>query len=200
MRFRAICVIHNPSAAGPIPATSTFRVDSSITNSTTNRWSPRRVHTSTGKKSAAMINSQWRVRNSFHVVFRFRSGAGSMPFFLVKTYYAFGGAPQIIFLPSTASTAVFRSMRQGAASILQSRRQHAGTPAGFRTVGCSDIRHRRKSQGHRSGRKCHGPLGQLLIVVPQPCESFGHMCGKAVKACRAANLSLRRSPRGKVAR
>jgi hypothetical protein len=33
------------------------------------------------KKSAATINSQWRVRNSFHVVFRCRSGAGSMPLF-----------------------------------------------------------------------------------------------------------------------
>ncbi len=48
-------------------------------NSTTNCCSPRRVHTSTVKKSAATIRSQCRLRNSFQVVLRLRSGAGSIP-------------------------------------------------------------------------------------------------------------------------
>jgi hypothetical protein len=58
---------------------STFRVDSSMKKSTTNHCSPRWVHTSTVKKSAAAISCQCRVRNSFHVVFRPRSGTGSIP-------------------------------------------------------------------------------------------------------------------------
>jgi hypothetical protein len=48
-------------------------------NKTINRCSPRLVHTSTVKKSVATINSQCWLRNSFHVVLRIRSGAGSMP-------------------------------------------------------------------------------------------------------------------------
>src|SRR5215831_6578304 len=52
-----------------MPAISTFRVDKSMKNTTINRCSPRRVHTSTVKKSAATISSQCRLRNSFHVVF-----------------------------------------------------------------------------------------------------------------------------------
>jgi hypothetical protein len=44
-----------------------------------NRCSPRRVHTSTVKKSAATISSQCWLRNSFQVVFRPRSGAGQIP-------------------------------------------------------------------------------------------------------------------------
>src|SRR5437660_8309159 len=62
-----------------MPAISTLRVDNSMKNSTMNRCSPRRVHTSTLKKSAATISSQCRLRNSFQVVFRLRSGAGSIP-------------------------------------------------------------------------------------------------------------------------
>jgi len=48
-------------------------------NKTMKRCNPYRVHTSIVKKSAATISSQCRVRNSFHVVLRPRSGAGSMP-------------------------------------------------------------------------------------------------------------------------
>ena len=47
-----------------------------IRKSTMNLVRPDRVHTSTVKKSAATITSQCRLRNSFHVVFRLRSGAG----------------------------------------------------------------------------------------------------------------------------
>jgi hypothetical protein len=54
-------------------------VDSSMKNSTKKLCQPRRVHTSTVKKSAATISSQCRVRNSFQVVLRLRSGAGSRP-------------------------------------------------------------------------------------------------------------------------
>src|SRR5215469_18039897 len=56
-----------------MPAISTFRVDKSMKNRTRNRCKPRRVHTSTVKKSVATIVSQCRLRNSFHVVFRLRS-------------------------------------------------------------------------------------------------------------------------------
>ena len=62
-----------------MPAISTLRVDNSMKNRTMNRCNPRRVHTSTVKKSAATISSQCCVRNSFQVVFRIRSGAGSIP-------------------------------------------------------------------------------------------------------------------------
>src|SRR5215469_12765043 len=79
VRFRAIWLIHNPFADGAIPATSTLRVARSMKNRTTNRCKPRRVHTSTVKKSVATIISQCLLRNSCHVVFRFRSGAGSIP-------------------------------------------------------------------------------------------------------------------------
>ena len=58
---------------------STRRVESSIKNRTINRCSPLAVQTSIVKKSAATINSQCCVRNSFQVVLRLRSGAGSMP-------------------------------------------------------------------------------------------------------------------------
>jgi hypothetical protein len=71
--------IHNPFATCAMPAISTFRVDNSMKNSTTNRCSPRRVHTSTVKKSVATISSQCRFRNSFHVVLRLRSGEDSAP-------------------------------------------------------------------------------------------------------------------------
>lgn len=47
-------------------------------NSAMKRCSPRRVHTSTVKKSAATISSQCRLRNSSQVVFRLLSGAGSI--------------------------------------------------------------------------------------------------------------------------
>ena len=47
--------------------------------STANRVSPRPVQTSTVKKSAAARTSQWVFRNSVHVVFFTRSGAGSRP-------------------------------------------------------------------------------------------------------------------------
>ncbi len=70
---------HSLFAAAAMPAISTLRVDNSMKNSTMNRWSPRRVHTSTVKKSAATASSQCRLRNSFQVVFRLRSGAGSIP-------------------------------------------------------------------------------------------------------------------------
>ena len=72
-------VIHRPFAVAAIPAISTRRVARSIKNSTRNRCSPRRVQTSTVKKSAATTNSQCRLRNSFQVVFQLRSGTGSMP-------------------------------------------------------------------------------------------------------------------------
>src|SRR5262249_1439620 len=62
-----------------IPPISTRLVDRSMKNRTVNRFRPVHVHTSTVKKSVAMICDQCRRRNSFHVVFRFRSGAGSMP-------------------------------------------------------------------------------------------------------------------------
>jgi len=62
-----------------MPAICTLRVDNSIKNSTMYRCSPRRVHTSTVKKSAATSRSQCWLRNSFHLVFRLRSGAGSIP-------------------------------------------------------------------------------------------------------------------------
>src|SRR3954447_6441637 len=62
-----------------MPPSSTLRVDKSMKKSTRNRCSPLRVHTSTVKKSAATISFQCRARNSFQVVLRFRSGAGSIP-------------------------------------------------------------------------------------------------------------------------
>src|SRR5215469_12441947 len=55
VRFRAIWLIHNPFADCATPAISTFHVDKSRKNSTMNRCKPRRVHTSTVKKSAATI-------------------------------------------------------------------------------------------------------------------------------------------------
>jgi hypothetical protein len=44
---------------------STSRVDKSIKKSTRNRCKPRRIHTSTGKKSVATIISQRGFRNFF---------------------------------------------------------------------------------------------------------------------------------------
>ncbi len=51
----------------------------SMKNRITNRCRPRRVQASIVKKSAATIRSQCCVRNSFQVVFRSRSGPGSIP-------------------------------------------------------------------------------------------------------------------------
>ena len=62
VRFRAIWLIHRSVGLGAIPAISTLRVDNSMKKSTRNRCSPRRVHTSTVKKSAATISSQCRVK------------------------------------------------------------------------------------------------------------------------------------------
>jgi hypothetical protein len=74
-------LVHPQSVRRPSdPPNSTLCVASSIKNSTVNRWSPCRVHTSMVKESAATISSQWRLRNSFQVVFRFGSGARSIPF------------------------------------------------------------------------------------------------------------------------
>jgi hypothetical protein len=78
-RLRATWPIQIPSALVPMPAISTRRVERSIRKSTRNLVRPDRVHTSTVKKSAVAITSQCRFRNSFHVVFRLRSGAGSKP-------------------------------------------------------------------------------------------------------------------------
>ena len=47
VRFLPIWLIHRPFALVAMPAISTSRVDSSMKKSTTNRCSPRRVHTST---------------------------------------------------------------------------------------------------------------------------------------------------------
>jgi hypothetical protein len=73
----------HPGASGSAvtPAISTRRVDSSMKKSTANRVRPRPVHTSTVKKSAAARTSQWAFRNSVHVAFFARSGAGSRPVF-----------------------------------------------------------------------------------------------------------------------
>src|SRR5690242_7691972 len=60
------------------PPISTFRVDRSMKNKARKRFNPLAVQTSTVKKSAATISSQCCARNSFHVVFRLGSGAGSM--------------------------------------------------------------------------------------------------------------------------
>jgi len=79
VRLLPVWLIHNPDAASAIPAISTLRVDSSMKNNTRNRCGPRRVYTSTVKKSAATISSQGRFGNSFQVVLPLRSGAGSMP-------------------------------------------------------------------------------------------------------------------------
>src|SRR3984893_8520179 len=73
-----------------MPAISTLRVDNSMKNSTMNRCSPRRVHTSTVKKSAATISSQCWLRNSFQVVFRLRSGAGSIPYGILLRCFGCG--------------------------------------------------------------------------------------------------------------
>src|SRR5262245_41736895 len=62
-----------------MPPISTRRVDRSMKNRTTNRFSPVDVHTSIVKKSDATSWLQCRTRNSFQVVFLFRSGARSMP-------------------------------------------------------------------------------------------------------------------------
>jgi hypothetical protein len=69
----------SPFATGAMPAICTFRVDNSTKNSTMKRRNPLRVQTSTVKKSVATISSQCRLRNSLHVVFLLRSGAGSIP-------------------------------------------------------------------------------------------------------------------------
>jgi len=84
VRLRAIWSIHNPFALPAMPATSIFRVDSSIKKRTMNPCSPLWVYTSTVKKSAATISSQCRVRNSFQAVLRLRCGARSRPFFFFR--------------------------------------------------------------------------------------------------------------------
>src|SRR5580698_4593123 len=56
----------------------TRRVDSSIKNRTMKRLEPLGSPDLHGKKSAATIRSQCWVRKSFQVVFRIRSGAGSI--------------------------------------------------------------------------------------------------------------------------
>jgi len=76
---RPTWLIHRQFAREAMPAISTRRVSKSMKNRTRKRVSPLRVQTSIVKKSAATIRSQWRLRNSFQVVCRFRSGAGSMP-------------------------------------------------------------------------------------------------------------------------
>src|SRR5689334_12175450 len=62
-----------------MPAISTCRVARSMKNRTKKRFRPLHVQTSTLKKSAATIRPQCCARNSFQLVFRLRSGAGSMP-------------------------------------------------------------------------------------------------------------------------
>lgn len=76
---RDLTHLNSPLAVSAIPAISTRRVDSSMKNSTTNRRKPGLVHTSTAKISVATISSQCRPKNSFQVVFRIRTGAGSTP-------------------------------------------------------------------------------------------------------------------------
>ena len=60
----------------------TRRVLSRMTNKTKYRTRPRYVTTSTLKKSAAAIASQWTARNVFQSTVRPRVGAGSKPFSL----------------------------------------------------------------------------------------------------------------------
>jgi hypothetical protein len=76
---RPTWLIHKPFAHEAMLVISTPRVAKSMKNKTRQRVSPLCVQTSTVKKSAATIKSQCRLRNSFQVVFRFRSGAGSIP-------------------------------------------------------------------------------------------------------------------------
>src|SRR5688572_28438279 len=77
--LRAIWLIHRPFATLAIPAISIRRVDTSMMNSTMNRRCPRRVHTSTVKKSATAISSQCRLRNSFQVcTYPMRRGIDAM--------------------------------------------------------------------------------------------------------------------------
>src|SRR6516225_5118096 len=61
------------------PAISTLRLARSLRKSTRNLVKPWRVQASMVKKSAATIPSRGRHRNSFPVVFRSPSGAGSSP-------------------------------------------------------------------------------------------------------------------------
>jgi len=77
--FRATWLSLRLLTTGAIPPISTLRVARSIKNSPRKRGRPRLVQNSMVKKSVATIRSQWRVRSSFHVVFRLRSGAGSSP-------------------------------------------------------------------------------------------------------------------------
>src|SRR5579863_1212063 len=78
-RLRAIWLIQNPLASRVKPAISTLRLDRSIKKNTRNLVKPLRVQASIVKKSAATITSRCRDKNSFQVVFRPRSEAGSRP-------------------------------------------------------------------------------------------------------------------------
>src|SRR5215472_3742714 len=73
------CAIHSPFALLATPPIWIRRVESSMRKRTINRCRPFGLQTSMVKKSDATICSQCRVRNSCQVVFRLRSGAGSMP-------------------------------------------------------------------------------------------------------------------------
>ena len=77
--WRPHWITHALSGSRWMPAMSTRRVATSITNKTANRVSPLAVQTSTEKKSAAARTSRCRPRNSSQVVRRWRSGAGSIP-------------------------------------------------------------------------------------------------------------------------
>ncbi|MDQ1471081.1 MAG: hypothetical protein QOJ99_2561 [Bryobacterales bacterium] len=79
------------------------RVDNSMKNRTGKRRRPLRVQTSTVRKSAGREQAQCRVRNSFHIVLRIRSGPGSMAsrfgilaiMLRASSYPRFASAPRI---------------------------------------------------------------------------------------------------------
>ena len=79
VRFRAIWATQAAFGLEEIPAIWTRLVVMSMKKRTWYRTSPKRVKTSTVKKSAAAMAPQWAARKVFHGMVRPRSGAGTIP-------------------------------------------------------------------------------------------------------------------------
>src|SRR6516225_3901863 len=129
VRFLPTWLIHSLFGFSAIPPISTLRVDNSMKNSTIKRCRPRRVQTSMVKKSAATICSQWRFRNSFHVVLHSRSGAGSIPCLwrMLATvpramqYPRFESAPRIRRYPQSRFSFAIRTTKDSIVAAVRGR-------------------------------------------------------------------------------
>lgn len=80
MGLRAVCCIQRPSGSGAMPAIITRRLCRLMTKKTRYLTRPRQLRVSTVKKSAAVMEPRWVLRNVSHDLPFRRVVAGSTPF------------------------------------------------------------------------------------------------------------------------